>query len=45
MCGNVKKMEKVMTKRMEEMLDKHNGLRQGRLKGLFGAFDLVGADG
>lgn len=44
-CGNVKKMEKVLTKRMETMLDNHNSLRQGRLKGLFGAFDLVGKDG
>jgi hypothetical protein len=34
-----------MVKRMEEMLTKHNSLRQGRVKGLFGAFDLVGADG
>jgi adenosylmethionine-8-amino-7-oxononanoate aminotransferase len=43
--GHVKKMEKVMDKRMNELLAKHNCLRQGRLRGLFGAFDLVGADG
>ena len=43
--GHVKKMEKVMDKRMKELLSKHNCLRQGRLRGLFGAFDLVGADG
>lgn len=44
-CSHVKKMEKVMEKRMDEMLKKHNCLRQGRIRGLFGAFDLVGADG
>lgn len=44
-CGHVKKMEKVMDKRMNELLAKHNSLRQGRLRGLFGCFDLVGADG
>lgn len=43
--GHVKKMEKVMKRRMKQMLDKHNCLRQGRLVGLFGAFDLVGDDG
>ena len=43
--GNVKKMEKIMDKRMNELLAKHNCLRQGRLTGLFGAFDLVGKDG
>lgn len=43
--GHAKKMEKVMDKRMNELLAKHNCLRQGRLRGLFGAFDLVGADG
>ena len=43
--GNVKKLEKVMAKRMEELLKKHNCLRQGRLRGLFGAFDMVGKDG
>lgn len=44
-CGHVKKMEKVMAKHMDELLVKHNSLRQGRLMGLFGAFDLVGNDG
>ena len=43
--GHVKKMEKVMRRRMKQMIDKHNSIRQGRLIGLFGAFDLVGADG
>jgi taurine--2-oxoglutarate transaminase len=43
--GNVKKLEPVMLRRMEELLKKHNSLRQGRGRGLFGAFDLVGADG
>ncbi len=43
--GHVKKMEKVLSKRMEQMLQKHNCLRQGRVRGLFGAFDLVGKDG
>ena len=27
------------------MLSKHNSLRQARLKGLFGCFDIVGKDG
>jgi taurine--2-oxoglutarate transaminase len=44
-CGHVKKMEVIMKKRMEELMKKHNCLKQGRVKGLFGAFDLVGADG
>ena len=44
-CKNVKKLEKVMKKRMDELLTKHNSLRQGRLTGLFGAFDIVGKDG
>ena len=30
---------------MNELMLKHNSLRQGRVKGLFGAFDLVGPDG
>jgi adenosylmethionine-8-amino-7-oxononanoate aminotransferase len=38
-------MGKVMDKRMNELLAKHNCLRQGRLAGLFGAFDIVGKDG
>lgn len=44
-CGHVREMEKVMIKRMDELLKKHNCLRQGRVKGLFGAFDIVGKDG
>lgn len=44
-CGHVKKMEKVLEKRMSELVKKHNCLRQGRVRGLFGAFDLVGKDG
>lgn len=43
--GHVKKMEKVMKKRMDELIVKHQCLRQGRVKGLFGAFDIVGKDG
>lgn len=43
--GGVKKMEKVLSKRMTDLLSKHNCLRQGRVRGLFGAFDLVGKDG
>lgn len=43
--GHVKKMEKVLSKRMDGLLQKHNCLRQGRVRGLFGAFDLVGKDG
>ena len=44
-CGHVKKMEPIMLKHMDRLIAKHNSLRQGRLKGLFGAFDLVGKDG
>lgn len=43
--GHVKKMEVVLKKRMEELLKKHNSIRQGRVRGLFGCFDLVGDDG
>jgi taurine--2-oxoglutarate transaminase len=43
--GHVQKMSKVMESRMEGLLKKHNCLRQGRIRGLFGAFDLVGKDG
>lgn len=43
--GHTKKMEKVLSKRMEQMLQKHNCLRQGRVRGLFAAFDIVGKDG
>lgn len=43
--GHVKKMSKVMEKHMDNMLKKHNCLRQGRIRGLFGAFDIVGKDG
>ncbi|EGR32936.1 hypothetical protein IMG5_066220 [Ichthyophthirius multifiliis] len=42
---HVKKLEKTMHKRMEGLLQKHNCLRQGRGRGLFGAFDIVGKDG
>jgi len=34
-----------MIKRMNELLKKHNCLRQGRVRGLFAAFDIVGKDG
>jgi taurine--2-oxoglutarate transaminase len=44
-CDHVKQMEKVMQKRMDELISKHNCIRQGRVRGLFGALDLVGADG
>ncbi len=44
-CGHVRKMEVVMKKRMEELVAKHNGLRQGRVRGLFGAVDIVDKDG
>ncbi|KAL4431534.1 hypothetical protein ABPG74_017239 [Tetrahymena malaccensis] len=44
-CDHVKQLEKVMVKRMDELINKHNCLRQGRVRGLFGAFDIVGADG
>lgn len=43
--GHVKQMEKVLARRMEQLLQRHNCLRQGRVRGLFGAFDLVGKDG
>jgi taurine--2-oxoglutarate transaminase len=44
-CGHVRKMEPIMHKHMDKLIQKHNSLRQGRIKGLFGAFDLVGKDG
>jgi taurine--2-oxoglutarate transaminase len=44
-CGHVKKMEVVMKKRMDQLVSKHNGLRQGRVRGLFGAVDIVDKDG
>jgi len=44
-CGNVRKMEVVMKKRMEELVAKHNCLRQGRVRGLFGAVDIVDKEG
>jgi taurine--2-oxoglutarate transaminase len=44
-CEHVRKLEPVMIKRMDELIVKHNSLKQGRVMGLFGAFDLVGPDG
>jgi len=43
--GHVQKMSKVLEGHMEKLLKKHNCLRQGRIRGLFAAFDLVGKDG
>jgi len=43
--GHVQKMSKVMEKLIQNLLSKHNCLRQGRIKGLFGAVDIVGKDG
>lgn len=44
-CGHVRKMEKVMKKRMDQIIAKHNCIRQGRVRGLFGAFDIIGSNG